>query len=144
MKESNRDVTQTCILYFLFDCDDNFSPIIPGCQSAVMITLVQVSQRLIVGHWSLIIIILLDPEFEIFPFEVVRAIIVLLWFFFSCIYLYWLSDSSTWSYYIPLKWMTNCKYYSPPLRWIIVQYFDSSSPISFQASPLILPRFILF
>ena len=46
-----------------------------------MITLVQVSQRLIVGHWSLIIIILLDPEFEIFPFEVVRAIIVLLWFF---------------------------------------------------------------
>ena len=81
MKESNRDVTQTCIFDFLFDCDDNFSPIIPGCQSAVMITLVQVSQRLIVGHWSLIIIILLDPEFEIFPFEVVRAIIVLLWFF---------------------------------------------------------------
>ena len=36
----------------------------------------------------------------------------------------------------------NCKYYSPPLRWIIVQYFDSSSPISFQASPLILPRSI--
>ena len=81
MKESNRDVTQTCIFYFLFDCDDNFSPIIPGCQSAVMITLVQVSQRLIVGHRSLIITILLNPEFEIFPFEVVRAIIVLLWFF---------------------------------------------------------------
>ena len=81
MKESNRDVTQTCIFDFLFDYDDNFSPIIPGWQSAVMITLVQVSQRLIVGHWSLIIIILLDPEFEIFPFEVVRAIIVLLWFF---------------------------------------------------------------
>ena len=88
MKETNRDVTQTCIFYFLFDSDDNFTPIIPGCQSAVMITLVQVSQRLIVGHRSLIIIILLKPEFEIFPFEVLRAIIVLLWFFFSCIYLY--------------------------------------------------------
>ena len=46
-----------------------------------MITLVQVSQRLIVGHRSLTIIILLNPEFEIFPFEVLRAIIVLLWFF---------------------------------------------------------------
>ena len=81
MKETNRDVTQTCIFYFLFDCDDNFTPIIPGCQSAVTLTLVQVSQRLIVGHRSLIIIILLKPEFEIFPFEIVRAIIVLLWFF---------------------------------------------------------------
>ena len=82
MKETNREVTQTCISYFLFDCDDNFTPIIPGCQSAVMITLVQISQRLIVGHRSLIIIILLNPEFEIFPFEVVRVIIVFLWFFF--------------------------------------------------------------
>ena len=88
MKESNRDVTQTCIFYFLFDCDDNFTPIIPGCQSAVTLTLVQVSQRLIVGHRSLIIIILLKPEFEIFPFEIVRAIIVLLWFFFSHAFTY--------------------------------------------------------
>ena len=54
----------------------------PGCQSAVMINLIQVSQCLIVGQRSLTIIILLNPEFEIFPFEVVRAIIVLLWFFF--------------------------------------------------------------
>ena len=28
MKETNRMVTQTCIFYFLFDCDDNFTPII--------------------------------------------------------------------------------------------------------------------
>ena len=54
----------------------------PGCQSAVMINLIQVSQCLIVGQRSLTIIILLNPEFEIFPFEVVRAITVLLWFFF--------------------------------------------------------------
>ena len=27
------------------------------------------------------VLILLNPEFEIFPFEIVRAIIVLLWFF---------------------------------------------------------------
>ena len=53
-----------------------------------MITLVQVSQRLIVGHRSLIIIILLNPEFEIFPFEVVRAIIVFLWYFFSHAFTY--------------------------------------------------------
>ena len=26
--ETNRKVTQTCIFYFLFDCDDNFTPII--------------------------------------------------------------------------------------------------------------------
>ena len=53
-----------------------------------MITLVQVLQRLIVGHRSLTTIILLNPEFEIFPFEVVRAIIVLLWFFFSHAFTY--------------------------------------------------------
>ena len=53
-----------------------------------MINLIQVSQCLIVGQRSLTIIILLNPEFEIFPFEVVRAIIVLLWFFFPHAFTY--------------------------------------------------------